>query len=168
MCHQAATLISKSPKEHHGPLWKKWMVECGLNPNRLDYDSNETYMTKKEKEVHKEKEKVVKKSIEQARSIYPMENKPAKWFNSKSQKWVEGILCCKSDLAGKKWAHISAPYGGSWMNVPSTWFYEIDKKNEKLYLTKYWLEAAQKIRDSVQRKREVRKERKILRRRWGF
>lgn len=169
MCHQATTLISNVPKEHHGPIWKKWMVKCGLNPNRLDYESNVTYMTQKEKEVHKEVVKKFEKAVKTTKQIYyPTENKPAKWFNKDKQVWVEGLLCCKSDLAGKKWAHIKEPYGGSWMNVPSTWFYEVDKKNEKLYLTKNWLDAAQRVRDSVQKRRDVRKERKALKRSWGF
>lgn len=58
-CHQAVTDLEPPGSDMaewrlakgHGPLWKKWMVNCGLSPNRYDTRRNEEYMNTKQRDV---------------------------------------------------------------------------------------------------------------------
>jgi len=159
MCHQATDKISKMPKEGHGQVWKNWMRTVGLSPERLDYEENDTYLTKdeiKKKEiVKKRKETVIKKEIK----TYPFEFKPAKWFDADKNKWYKGMIVCPNDQAGKRWAFIMQPYSYKWQIIPSEWFYELSLEERKKILTnKDWKEAAEKVKYNIEEKRRLRKE----------
>ncbi|QDH83610.1 SprT-like domain-containing protein [Achromobacter phage Motura] len=54
MCHQATSEISmvySEPEAGHGPVWKSWMVKCGLDPSRYDKNSNDDYLTPEQRKV---------------------------------------------------------------------------------------------------------------------
>lgn len=56
MCHQEVTDHEGGEREEggHGPKWKAAMIRAGLPPIRYDYESNETYMDKVEKQKYGE------------------------------------------------------------------------------------------------------------------
>lgn len=70
MCHQASVIISRLPREQHGTNWRQWMINCGLNPNRLDYEEKETYMTTAEKKVAEVEKTSVEKAIKKERLVW--------------------------------------------------------------------------------------------------
>jgi predicted SprT family Zn-dependent metalloprotease len=166
MCHQATHLVSKS-NVAHGSVWKEWMVTVGLNPNRLDYDSNETYLSDKEKvayqkmkEVEKEKQierekakaDVAKKEIK----VYPKNDLPAKYFNPSTKDFVEGLIVCPNDQQGKRWCFIKYASYTSYQIVPYDWFYKMDPKNEAYYTRSDYLEAAKKLRENLAAKKSFK------------
>jgi len=54
MCHQATSEISHvygEPEKGHGPVWKSWMVKCGLDPSRYDRNTNDEYLTPQQRKV---------------------------------------------------------------------------------------------------------------------
>lgn len=174
MCHQATHLISRS-NVAHGSVWKEWMVTVGLNPNRLDYDSNETYLVGKEKDAYKKmKEVEAQKEIEREKAkasvakketrVYPRNDTPAKYFNPSTKEFVKGLIACPNDKQGKRWCFIRYTHVGNYQIVPSDWFYKMDPKDEKFYTDKGYLDSARELREKLAAKQSFKKIAKLYKR----
>lgn len=164
MCHQRVSDVDgvmKEPKGGHGPLWTKYMRECGLTPSRYSQYDSENFMTPEEKAQH-EKIKENRKSAAQSaktegkRNLYPRKHLPAQFHDPKKDKWLKGLIVDKHDLAGKRWAFITDPYSNGWHIVPTDWFYELPPDEHSKYLEPEYMRAAARIQDYKAEKRSHR------------
>lgn len=178
MCHQATILIDKSYKDHHGPVWAKWMRKCKLKPDRLSTDPKHVFLTDTEKKIEKKKKVERQRELEKVtekKKLYPAQLQkyaPAKYLDSKTNTWVIGLIACPHDQARKRWALVNSPFSTGWKIVPNDWFYELTPTELKKVSGNEWKDKANKICDYYERKSGIRKEkstmRKLGRSLWGF
>lgn len=175
MCHQAVTdldRISERTNQGHGPTWEKWMRHCGLTPSRYSKYDNDSFMTQDEKEKkellthrrEKAKTEVVKA---QMRPSNLQKYESAQWFDAKTNQWIKGIIACKHDQAGLRYAFTSDPNTSSFNMIPATWLYQLPENEKQLYHTVGWEEAAGRIIAFYNRKKERRADRRDARQRWS-
>jgi predicted SprT family Zn-dependent metalloprotease len=110
MCHQEVTDFDGGEREEqgHGPKWKAAMVRAGLPPIRYDYESNETYMDKVEKQKHA---KLIEKrnAVKQAHKILTEERVPV-------TKVAVGMNVLFTDPHGEiVYGKVQAKEGGKWL-----------------------------------------------------
>jgi len=128
MCHQAVTEISKvSSKDEgaqgHGPVWSKWMIHCGLKPERYaNYE--QSIQLKGHKEVYESGIKGLKE-VDEADA-----GDLVKWFNLKTGEWmILKILSINSNtLTAMDDKHLQT---WRFKNISSMSFWPVDKKNIK-------------------------------------
>lgn len=177
-CHQAVSEIDKvydKTAGGHGPNWCAWMRHCGLSPSRYNHDDRQDYMTEDEIAEHQAKLKK-RREAEQKRQqiaineermpIAPNNNQPAQYLDTNTDTWVKGLIACPNDQSRKRWAFVTEPFGTSYRIIPSEWFWSIPTEEHMLYMDKFYMEKAQKIRDHLQRKKDMRQIRRNFRKGW--
>lgn len=134
MCHQAVHELDKlgyrEANEGHGPVWRAWMVKVGLEPLQYDPLSNRHYMSEQERVqydtiIHRRSE-----ATKEQMKIRPSDNRPAKYFDAKTSEWHIGVIACRHDQEGKRWAFVTVQNIKGWKVVPSDWFCSVT--NEEL------------------------------------
>ena len=167
MCHQAVHQIDKPVGKYdvHGPIWKKWMIKCGLPTNATSTNPTETLMTAQEKEIYLDKKQRIEKELKKAEKQdikirYPKENQPAKYYSPTDNTWYKGLIVCKHDMQGKRWAFIISDTSSSWKTVPPEWFYELDPDENKKYSSASWIKSADDLRKYYNDKQTKRRQNK--------
>ena len=177
MCHQATIQIDKVYKDHHGPTWASWMRKCKLPPNRLSTSPTNAYLTQSEIDAKqrkiKQREKLLATVKAKQLQPYQLANMlPASYTDVKTNSIINGLIVCKHDQAGSRWAFMTGAYSDSWKIIPNTWFFELSPIESKQYLKSDWIEAAQRIIKHYESKREQRSTRsqykKLSRSLYGF
>jgi predicted SprT family Zn-dependent metalloprotease len=184
MCHQAVHQIdvpkgfqyrvNGKKRDVHGENWQAWMRHCKLSPRRCDMNDNTVYMDEKEKKAHIEKKEAVKKAQAERQPLGWgfLEDKVACFFNEKTKTWINGIVVCKHDNAGKRWVFADVYYGTHYWMIPPNNLFSIDPKDQEEMSKPHWLEHSRELRDMIQgnkqQKQQVKQLRKLARSRWGF
>ena len=177
IAHQCVSEIDKSQDRTqggHGYEWVMWMRRFGLTASRYSVFDNTNYMTDGEKEHH-EKIKSAKETAAKLQTMpkihYPTDLMAAQWFKAEDNKWHKGLIVCKHDQAGKRWAFTEATYSTSYAIVPSAWFHEVSPE-ERTELSAKFMENAVRLKASIERnksiKKDVRATRKAMRSHFGF
>jgi len=137
MCHQAVHIIDERKgyykpsgrRDIHGATWKKWMLHCKLDPNRLDKSDYKDYLTDEELKEHETKQKVREENLKGFKQIAPEKYKPAQVLDSKNN-WLKGVAVCPLDSKGKRWMFVTKCSGLDFLSVPAIWFYDLPKTEE--------------------------------------
>ena len=144
MCHQATAEIARHYSDEeggHGHVWKSFMRDCGLSPDRYAKDDIMSYYTDEEKKkladyhenINNAKESAAAKGIQKLdpSQLSPMQIVQA--YDPNNDTWYKGILIGKKDRAGKMWRMITAPSKDCILGVPSSWFYTMTDADAEKY-----------------------------------
>lgn len=153
IAHQCVSEIDKvydRTAQGHGWNWQNWMRKFGLTPSRYDTQDKEEYMTDYEKAKHniiKDRHEAFKQQYVPLSPSELSENTVAVMFDTRTGNYTPGILVCKNDKAGKRWAFVHS-LTGSWIVTPPSILYkatqdQVDKFKEN---AQEWLRRVMQVK----------------------
>jgi len=159
MCHQAVTEIDGFYREQHGPNFKRWCRKvdcCGLSTTSVKLSGTAAEKKQSERAKRKETNEKVRDSKER---LYPRKYAQAQYYDHKAECWVQGMVACENDLAGKRWCFVvKGVPSSSWMIIPRENLRKLDNpfsEDEEALLT----EKVNVCADYVASKRSRRRRR---------
>jgi hypothetical protein len=168
MCHQAVIELDKyygREEGGHGRHWRAWMAKTGIPVSRYDMTDFTEYMTDDEKKTHTDRVTAVKNAKEgKTEIIWMHKGKPAMFFDPRTKAWEKGVIV--GPTRGKL-AFIKDPSKSSWTLLPNKgkgWLYEMPDEERPKYETQVWKDAVERTLDSIETNKEVRAQRRALRR----
>lgn len=174
IAHQCVSEIDKvydRTAQGHGWNWQQWMRKFGLTPSRYDTQDKEEYMTEHEKTKHniiKDKHEAFKQQHTPLSPWELSENTVAVLFDTRSGTYTPGILACRNDKAGKRWAFVTS-LGGAWVITPPALLYkatqdQVDKFAEN---AQAWSDRVMQVKRVTEFKSQRRSDRRS-KNPWGF
>jgi len=165
MSHQYVDEILEKSREKHGPIWKQVARKAGCTPASKSYEVN----TKSDDEILRSVESKIKRADTEAKAkriFYPQVFQHAKYYDSKKERWIEGMLACQHDKKGKRWAlvEIGQYLANPWITIPTIWLHETKlTKTEAVRLKK----LAEQVQKHTQTKKDRRSRRKTIKNIFG-